>query len=30
MAVNPYQVFDMYGVDVVRQYEGQLIGKLPP
>lgn len=30
VAVNPYQVFDMYGVDVVRQYEGRLIGKLPP
>lgn len=30
VAVNPYQVFDVYGVEVVHQYEGQLIGKLPP
>ena len=30
VAVNPSQVFDVYGVEVVHQYEGQLIGKLPP
>lgn len=30
VAVNPYQVFDIYGVETVQQYEGQLIGKLPP
>ena len=30
VAVNPYQVFDIYGVEIVQQYEGQLIGKLPP
>jgi len=30
VAVNPYQMFDMYGVNVVHEYEGQIIGKLPP
>ena len=30
VAVNPYQVFDIYSVETVQQYEGQLIGKLPP
>lgn len=30
VAVNPYQVFDIYDVETVQQYEGQLIGKLPP
>eukprot|EP00117_Sycon_ciliatum_P037453 scpid4622/ scgid28017/ Unconventional myosin-XV; Unconventional myosin-15 len=29
VAVNPYKMFDMYGMDYVRKYEGQLIGKLP-
>ena len=29
MAVNPYKMFNMYGMDYVRRYEGQLIGKLP-
>ena len=30
VAVNPYQMFDIYGVDMVQKYEGQMIGKLPP
>jgi hypothetical protein len=30
VAVNPYQFFDIYGIDVVRKYEGQLIGTQPP
>ncbi|EDQ87051.1 uncharacterized protein MONBRDRAFT_27813 [Monosiga brevicollis MX1] len=30
VAVNPYQYFDIYGKTVVKQYEGQLIGALPP
>ncbi|KAL5473815.1 hypothetical protein EMCRGX_G028372 [Ephydatia muelleri] len=30
IAVNPYEVYSIYGTDVVQQYEGQLIGKLPP
>ena len=29
MAVNPYKMYDCYGMDYVRKYEGQLIGKLP-
>ena len=29
VAVNPYRMHDMYGMDYVRKYEGQLIGKLP-
>ena len=30
VAVNPYQHLNIYGLDVVRKYEGQLIGTLPP
>jgi myosin-15 len=30
VAVNPYKLFDIYNLNVVRKYEGQLIGKLPP
>ncbi|XP_033118504.1 unconventional myosin-XV-like isoform X3 [Anneissia japonica] len=30
VAVNPYQLFDIYGVDTVKKYEGKLIGQLPP
>lgn len=30
ITVNPYEVYSIYGTDVVQQYEGQLIGKLPP
>lgn len=30
VAVNPYQAFDMYGVEVVRRYEGQVLGTLSP
>lgn len=30
MAVNPYQFFDIYNLDTVHKYEGQLIGSLPP
>ena len=29
VAVNPYKMYDRYGMDYVRKYEGQLIGKLP-
>ncbi|XP_072043238.1 unconventional myosin-XV-like [Amphiura filiformis] len=30
VAVNPYQLFEIYGLDMVKQYEGQRIGHLPP
>ncbi|XP_064478725.1 unconventional myosin-XV-like isoform X2 [Ornithodoros turicata] len=30
VAVNPYKMFDIYGVDVVKKYEGQILGTLPP
>lgn len=30
VAVNPYQAYNIYSIDVVRKYEGQLIGTLPP
>lgn len=30
VAVNPYKMFDIYGVDVVKKYEGQIMGTLPP
>lgn len=29
VAVNPYKMQNQYGMDYVRKYEGQLIGKLP-
>lgn len=30
VAVNPYKMYDMYGLDVVKKYEGQILGTLPP
>ena len=30
VSVNPYRMFDVYGLDTVSKYEGQLIGTLPP
>ena len=30
VAVNPYQHHNIYGLEVVRKYEGQLIGTLAP
>ncbi|KAH7950507.1 hypothetical protein HPB49_025045 [Dermacentor silvarum] len=30
VAVNPYKMFDVYGVDVVNKYQGQILGTLPP
>ncbi|XP_075232051.1 unconventional myosin 10A isoform X3 [Lycorma delicatula] len=30
IAVNPYKMYDMYGLDVVKRYEGQILGTLPP
>lgn len=30
VAVNPYEKLDVYGMQDVRRYEGQLIGSLPP
>lgn len=30
MAVNPYKMYDMYGLDMVKKYEGQILGTLPP
>ncbi|RZF46223.1 hypothetical protein LSTR_LSTR010885 [Laodelphax striatellus] len=30
IAVNPYKMYDMYGLDVVKKYEGQILGSLPP
>jgi len=30
VAVNPYRMFDIYGLDQVSMYENQIIGTLPP
>ncbi|XP_076459661.1 unconventional myosin-XV-like isoform X2 [Babylonia areolata] len=30
VAVNPYRMFNFYGLDMVQRYEGQQIGDLPP
>ena len=30
VAVNPYKMYDMYGLDIVKKYEGQILGTLPP
>ncbi|XP_074649564.1 unconventional myosin-XV-like [Tubulanus polymorphus] len=30
VAVNPYKMFDVYGLDMVKRYEGQVLGTLPP
>ncbi len=30
VAVNPYRMFDIYGLDTVSRYEGRILGTLPP
>ena len=30
VAVNPYRMFDIYGLEAVAQYENQILGTLPP
>ena len=30
VAVNPYRMFDIYGLECVAQYENQVLGTLPP
>ncbi|CAB0035466.1 unnamed protein product [Trichogramma brassicae] len=30
VAVNPYKMFDIYGTDQVKLYEGRILGTLPP
>ncbi|BFZ03793.1 hypothetical protein BsWGS_06832 [Bradybaena similaris] len=30
VAVNPYKMFNIYGLDMVKRYEGQPLGSLPP
>ncbi|KAF0293581.1 Unconventional myosin-XV [Amphibalanus amphitrite] len=30
VSVNPYRMFDIYGLDMVKRYEAQLLGSLPP
>lgn len=30
VAVNPYKMFDIYNAQVIRQYQNNLIGNLPP
>lgn len=30
VAVNPYKMFDIYGIDAVKNYEGQILGTLAP
>ncbi|XP_026685345.1 unconventional myosin-VIIa-like, partial [Diaphorina citri] len=30
VAVNPYKMYDMYGLDMVKKYEGQILGTLSP
>ena len=30
VAVNPYKMFNIYGLDVVKQYEDSMLGSEPP
>ncbi|CAG0891503.1 unnamed protein product [Darwinula stevensoni] len=30
VSVNPYKMFDIYGLDMVKKYEGRILGTLPP
>ncbi|KAK0058154.1 unconventional myosin-XV-like isoform X1, partial [Biomphalaria pfeifferi] len=30
VAVNPYKMFNIYGLDMVKKYEGRPLGELPP
>jgi len=30
VAVNPYRMFNIYGLDVVKQYEDAMLGSQPP
>ena len=30
VAVNPYRMFDIYGLDAVSSYDGRILGNLPP
>ena len=30
VAVNPWRMFDIYGLDNVNKYDGQILGTLPP
>lgn len=30
VSVNPYKMFNNYGLDMVKKYEGQILGTLPP
>ena len=30
VAVNPWRMFDIYGLDNVNRYDGQILGTLPP
>ncbi|XP_071797205.1 unconventional myosin-XV-like isoform X2 [Asterias amurensis] len=30
VAVNPYKLFDIYGIDTVKKYQGKTLGNLPP
>ncbi|XP_059156810.1 unconventional myosin-XV-like isoform X1 [Physella acuta] len=30
VAVNPYKTFNIYGLDMVKRYEGRALGDLPP
>ncbi|XP_046641646.1 unconventional myosin-XV-like isoform X4 [Daphnia pulicaria] len=30
VSVNPYKMFDIYGLDMVKKYENQILGTLPP
>lgn len=30
VSVNPYKMFDIYGLEMVKKYEGQILGTLPP
>ena len=30
VAVNPYKMFDIYNLDMVKKYENHVLGSLPP
>ncbi|ODM97208.1 Unconventional myosin-XV [Orchesella cincta] len=30
ISVNPYKMFDIYGLPIVKKYEGKVLGALPP
>ena len=30
VTINPYKLFDIYGLDMVKKYAGKILGTQPP